>query len=98
MGIYGGLSNSHKERITKIQRKVIKSILRLPARYPSSELFSLLNVFSFEQLYKLDLIRLGRDFILKADRPAASYELRGRGEGTVKCPNFRLDISRCSLE
>ena len=62
---------SHRERTINVRKKVIEFILRLPTRYLSSELFSVLNVFSFDQLYDLHLLRLGRDFTVKAENPTA---------------------------
>lgn len=93
IGIYGGASGRIIGEIEKLQRYVIKVILRLPRRYPSQELCSLFNVLSIEQLHELDLIRLFSSFWNHIKLKKRDGRLRNSHERVAIRPKCHLVLS-----
>ena len=91
---FGAANNTVIAPLIRLQRKVIKVILRLPKRYPSSELNSLLDVPTFQELYEKDLKRMIPVFRSHFKFERVNYGLRDRVESKAMQPFLRLELSR----
>ena len=95
ISVYGGVGDTILMPILRLQRRAIKTILNLTRRYPSSELCDLLNVNSFEELYKRELTRLTPIFYSKIQmQEERKYNFRNVNQLTVPLPAVRLETTK----
>ena len=101
LGIYGGASSSILLPLVRLQRKIIKSILKLPKPYPSEELNKLINVPTIDQLFKIELCKLfpylSKNFV-KDIKNTERYSMRNdKCDLNVKIPLIRYETTKSNV-
>lgn len=93
IAVYGGASSNILKPILRLERRAIKTILNLPQTYPSAELYDLLNVKGFHELYQRQLKRLTPLFQSEPlPQREIKYEIRNPSQVIVQQP--RLEVSK----
>ncbi|KAJ8947323.1 hypothetical protein NQ317_014109, partial [Molorchus minor] len=91
---WGGVLNTHLQRLEVIQKRILKIILNKPYTYPSDELFQETNVCDIRQLY-FYCISL-KMFSEKKDKAKHDYQTRNRNIGNLPVVLMRTSTGQRS--
>lgn len=87
---WGGASSCHMNPLQRVQKLVIKIILRKPMRYPTEEVFNNFQVMNVRQLYV-------REILKKIHNNSSSMTVREHPYNTRNRHLYLLDRARISL-